>query len=65
MFGEWISVNDRLPEKDTGSVLIYTEYGQIAEGQYFHSMGTWKQFRWNVENAKVTDWILFPDKPRK
>ena len=60
----WISVEDRLPDGDVASVLIYTNDGGVAEGQYYPCIKAWKQFRWSVEDANVTHWKPLPDPPK-
>jgi len=59
----WISVSERLPDGDVASVMIYTESGGVAEGQYYPTIKAWKQFRWSVENANVTHWMPLPEPP--
>ena len=60
----WVSVEDRLPDGDVASVLIYTNRGGVSEGQYYPSIKSWKQFRWSVENADVTHWKPLPEPPK-
>ena len=60
---EWISVKDRLPDSNYGSVLIYTKDGGVAEGQYYDTIKAWLQFRWSVEDAEVTHWMPLPEPP--
>lgn len=62
---EWISVKDRLPDSNYGSVLIYTKDGGVAEGQYYDTIKAWLQFRWSVEDAEVTHWMPLPEPPTK
>ena len=62
---EWISVKDRLPDSNYGSVLIYTKDGGVAEGQYYDTIKAWLQFRWSVEDAEVTHWMPLPEPPEK
>ena len=59
----WIPVSERLPSGDVASVLIYTKDGGIGEGQYYPTINAWKQFRWSVEDAKVTHWMPLPKLP--
>lgn len=61
----WVSVEDRLPDGDVASVLIYTNKGGVSEGQYYPSIKSWKQFRWSVENADVTHWKPLPAPPKE
>lgn len=60
----WVNVEDRLPDGNVSSVLIFTEDGGVAEGQYYPSIDSWKQFRWSVENSKVTHWRPLPEAPK-
>ena len=60
---QWIPVSERLPDGDVASVMIYTESGGVAEGQYYPTIKAWKQFRWSVENANVTHWMPLPKLP--
>jgi len=57
----WIPCSERLPDSDIGGVLIYTKDGGIAEGQYYPTIESWKQFRWSVEDAKVIAWMPLPE----
>ena len=59
----WIPVTERLPDEEVASVLIYTSDGGVAEGQYYPTIKSWKQFRWSVENANVTHWMPLPEPP--
>jgi hypothetical protein len=59
----WIPVSERLPDGDVASVMIYTESGGVAEGQYYPTIKAWKQFRWSVENANVTHWMPLHNPP--
>lgn len=60
----WIPVSESLPDGDVASVLIYTKEGGVAEGQYYQSISAWKQFRWSVEDSKVTHWKPLPELPK-
>jgi hypothetical protein len=60
----WIPVSERLPDEDVASVLIYTKEGGVAEGQYYPTIRAWKQFRWSVEDSKVTHWKPLPEPPK-
>ena len=61
----WISVEDRLPVGNVASVLIYTNDGGVAEGQYYPCIKAWKQFRWSAEDANVTHWKPLPEPPKE
>ena len=61
----WVSVEDRLPDGDVASVLIYTNKGGVSEGQYYPSIKSWERFRWSVENADVTHWKPLPAPPEE
>ena len=61
-FGEWVSVDDRLPEKHE-RVLCYYKYEPespdvICENTY-HGGG-----RWLSEGSKVTHWMSLPQPPK-
>lgn len=58
-FGEWISVEERLPTHKDGKVLIYTAYG-ISIGEKTISN------RWRGDNAipkQITHWMPLPPPP--
>lgn len=60
---EWISVKERLPEKNT-KVLCYFKYEPntpdvICENVYYGSG------RWMSESSKVTHWMPLPEPPEK
>lgn len=61
----WIPVTERLPSGDVSSVLIYSHNGGVAEGQYYPTIKSWKQFRWSVEDAEVTYWMPMPKPPER
>lgn len=60
---KWIPVTERLP--DSGRcVLIYSEDGMVAEGNYTAYDKKWYQFRWSVKGQKVTHWMPLPEPPK-
>ena len=61
----WLKVGNYLPNDDVASVLIHTKNGGVAEGQYYPTIKSWKQFRWSVEDAEVTHWRPMPEPPER
>lgn len=60
---KWIPVTERLP--DSGKcVLIYSEDGMVAEGNYTAYDKKWYQFRWSVKGQEVTHWMPLPEPPK-
>ncbi len=59
--GEWISVNERLPEECT-HVIVHDEDGTVGEA--FHSISD--HFEWvaNEKIAFVTHWMPLPEPPK-
>ena len=59
---EWISVNDRLPEKE-GEYITYTDKGEIHFDCFciYPNHGT--KF-WVGGNGKVTHWMPLPEPPK-
>lgn len=60
--GEWISVEERLPE-NSSPVLAYSILNGVEQGCYNHSTDTWIMFRWGKLTGKVTHWQPLPNKP--
>jgi hypothetical protein len=60
---KWIPVTERLPEAGK-CVLIYSEKGKVAEGQYTVTQD-WAQFRWSATKVKVTHWMPLPEAPKE
>lgn len=72
---DWISVEERLPEKITNKVLVYCKNGYIGFGHYenFRGVEDWynlengKPFReWDLEDCEtyeVTHWMPLPEAP--
>lgn len=60
---EWISVKDRLPEKNS-IVLVCMDNGQykVVLTSYLSSNGEWISYD---KNQKVTHWMPFPEPPKK
>ena len=56
--GEWISVEDRLPDKK-GMYLVYTNEGFVKLSFYAPYYG-----RVNFENWKTTHWMPLPEPPK-
>lgn len=72
---EWISVEDRLPKKWDGGVLVHFENGSIEtvhiEDYFkditngFDSSGNQLYTKWyKHSNPKVTHWMPLPDPPK-
>jgi hypothetical protein len=59
--GEWISVEERLPEECT-HVIVHDEDGTVGEA--FHSISD--HFEWvaNEKIAFVTHWMPLPEPPK-
>ena len=61
---EWISVKEKLPEKDT-KVLYASVYGNIYMGHL--ETGTGNEFFWThyyfIEDFKITHWMPLPKPP--
>ena len=60
--GEWIPVDERLPE-NCSSVLMYSILRGVEQGCYSPSTDTWVMFRWGVLTGKVTHWKPLPEGP--
>lgn len=60
---EWISVKDRLPEKNS-IVLVCMDNGQykVVLTSYLSNNGEWVSYD---KNRKVTHWMPFPDPPKE
>lgn len=60
---EWISVKDRLPEKNN-IVLVCTDNGQykVVLTSHLSSYGEWISYD---KNRKVTHWMPFPEPPKE
>lgn len=60
---EWISVKDRLPEKNN-IVLVCTDNGQykVVLTSHLSSYGEWISYD---KNRKVTHWMPFPELPKE
>ena len=57
---EWISIDDRLPEKDEG-VIIYPMDGMVGHADYFfNAFSTWGYGEVNG----VTHWMPLPEPPK-
>lgn len=59
---EWISVEDRLPEKHR-YVLVHLRWGAIATG--VHNGRNWWDELSLVNNDDVTHWMLPPEPPKE
>ena len=60
-FGEWISVKDRLPEKDT-RVLCYYKYEPDSPDVICEN--TYGIKHWLSDESKVTHWMPLPALPK-
>ena len=63
-FGEWISVEDRLP-KEWESVLVWSEHGFHIVAVYLGVVGKWREC-WNhtMLEGKITHWMPLPQPPK-
>lgn len=75
---QWISVADRLPEKNKNVLLFSKETGTVIgkclNGLFFtetsiHSngnkeLGTYVEFSYKVVNLNVTHWMPLPEQPQ-
>ena len=62
--GEWISVKDRLPEKE-GRYLIY-DGDRVDAADYIYNSGPiWLDTAEGYYNYKPTHWMPLPEPPRK
>ena len=59
---KWTNVKDSLPIPGQ-NVLMYSEEGGIAEGQYDLKDGLWLQYRWSARIKTFTHWMPLPPKP--
>lgn len=64
---EWISVEDRLPEKEEFRILVRLQNGLVVIASYLDNSGTkfpWEGWRYegmHPANYKFTDWMPLPD----
>ena len=58
--GGWISVRDRLPEKE-GSTLICTEKGAVCTARFYPQSGRWNG--WSGKNSRY--WMPLPEPPKE
>lgn len=63
---EWISADERLPEKDYTDVLILLSSGEVVRGQYCDDVDfnfTSTQFKAAHIHEKIIGWLPFPSSP--
>jgi len=58
--GEWISVDDALPEKEGQYICHFSD--AVIETFYYEPEDKFKQ--WGVHNVVVTHWMLLPEPPK-
>ena len=58
---EWISVKDRLPEKDGRYLAITKHYKQPVIAQYTKN----EKYPWNWLMNNVTHWMPLPEPPKE
>lgn len=56
---EWISVNDRLPDK-TGDYLVFCSNWNFITISYFREKTTWAK-----NNKYITYWMPLPELPKE
>ena len=61
MTENWISVEDRLPEK-SDYFIVYKNDGRMAVAR-FQSRG--KRTHWGKGNCKITHWMPLPEPPEE
>lgn len=66
-FGEWISVNDRLPEELFAAVLIYCTDRSNIYCAYLNARNEWHIFDYGAGQQvveRVTHWMPLPSSPK-
>lgn len=64
--GEWISVTDRLPEKNRYAVLIALRWEETDIGWYDKDDKCWQSdFVNSYEDGEITHWMPLPEPPER
>ncbi len=58
---DWISVNDRLPEK-SGKYLVYTENTGVETCRWALISGKWNGGAWT---SRISHWMPLPNSPKE
>jgi hypothetical protein len=61
---EWISVKDRLPEEESGLLLVYNSRLKKIGTSYW-SEGIWCGGTWPVTSQFITYWMPIPELPKE
>ena len=57
---EWISIDDRLPEKD-GKYIVHNKSGMVFQAKYYSCPKTWGM---RDKGSHITHWMPMPEPPK-
>ncbi|HDZ04856.1 hypothetical protein LCGC14_0370970 [marine sediment metagenome] len=61
---EWISVEEKLPERTCNCLVAYTNNSQSVGVAYFHKIHNFMHIRTENHYYTVTHWMPLPDPPK-